>query len=486
MRRSFRRILFWLLFCLFILTAPIAVLYSQGYRFDHERLIFIHSGAITVKSVPSNVSLYLNGKLQNASNLDIINSSMTLSGLRPGSYALKVTSDGYRDWEKSVEVHSGLSSEFWNVVLAPNSLDIKEVESSNVQRFFPSPFGKNIAYFEKMTQEIALWVTEVEQNESQRIFSQKNVVYTSDEKENLEWNSKEDMILAPVIRENQKDYLIAGLELDSAPFFLSELGKFNFLERARWSPQKKNVVYFAAREVESKPLSLYRIDLAAGKPEKILPEIVNYDLSSQSIYFLQSNNVLLKSDLEGNNTTQITSSPFSEDDLGGRSRLIAYDENRQILLSDKGDLFVHNQGETGDIIKKMGSGMRGAQFSNDGKKLLFWNNNEIFVCYLRDWEVQPYRKENQTDTIIRISSQLNNVFWYRDYEHVFFSTGNKIKLIELDPRDHRNYVELFENDLDDFPATYDSNEGIYRFVKSSNGVNKINSFEFPKKEGFFD
>ena len=170
--------------------------------------------------------------------------------------------------------------------------------------------------------------------------------------------------------------------------------------------------------------------------------------------------------------------------MGDKARLIAYDDSRQVLITDSGDLFVHNDGSE-DQIKKLASSIDDIQFSDDGKKLLYWDNNEINVMFLREWDVQPYRAENEIQSIIRLSTPIKNVFWYKDYEHVFFSVNNKIKIVELDTRDHRISNEILENNMDDFPATYDSSKGIYYFLRNDGDKKSIYYFELPIKTGFF-
>ena len=128
----YRKLFFWLAFVLFLATAPLAILYSQGYRFDQYKRIFIHSGSVTVKSVPASVNIYLDGELQPSGSLDIINNSLTVNGLRPGNYNLRLTAEGYNDWEKNIEVHSGVSTEFWNVFLVPQNADPQVLKTQSV------------------------------------------------------------------------------------------------------------------------------------------------------------------------------------------------------------------------------------------------------------------------------------------------------------------------------------------------------------------
>ncbi len=483
MRKHLRRILFWLLVLLFLATAPVVILYSQGYRFDQKKMIFVHSGAITLKSLPSSVNIYLDGKPQSAKNLDIINSSVTVGGLRPGNYHIEASLDGYSSWGKNVEVHSGLSTEFWNVVLAPKNPEVKELESRNAVKFFLSPFGKKTAFAEDIENGIRLWVTDFKKNETRLIFSDKKTLISREKLDNLEWNFKEDLMLAPVLRDEKKDYLVVSSDGNIEPSYLSDMTKFKDIRKARWSPKEKNVVYFLAKN-GSMESSLYALNLDSQALDLIVPETSVYDLSQNSIYFLQKNNILFQSDLDGGSAAQVNDRPFADSAIGENARLIVYDEDRQILISENGELFIRNNGSD-DLLQKIGDGILGAQFSDDGKKLLFWSSNEIKVMFLRKWEVQPYREENETQTVIRLSSPVDNVFWFRDYEHIFFSAKNETKLIELDSRDYRTILDIFENNLDEFPAAYDSENGYYYFLRDVNGEKKIFYFTLPEKTGFF-
>jgi hypothetical protein len=484
MKRTIRRILFWTLFLLFIIVSPVAILYSQGYRFDNYKMIFIHSGSVTIKSVPSNPTISIDGKTRSSSNLDIINSSATVGGLRPGSYDLKITAEGYGDWKKNVEVHSGVSTEFWNVLLIPQNPSLKQIDSNDAKRFFPSPFGKKIAYDTNSQEGFSLFEADIKQNKSNSLFSASDIRLTDDNKKNIEWNFKEDALLCPIINKSGNDYLMISDAGDFDPQYLSAFSKLDSPRGARWSPKEKGIIYFLAKDPKKLETGLYSANINDKSIDLIIPSVSAYDLSGSSIFYLQNNNVLYKSDLKGNNISQITSNSLSDEILGDKARLIAYDDSRQVLITDSGDLFVHND-SLEDQIRKIADSVDDIQFSDDGKKLLYWNNNEISVMFLRNWDVQPYRIENEIQSIIRLSTPIKNVFWYKDYEHVFFATQNKIKIIELDPRDHRISSEILENNMDEFPATYDSGQGVYYFLRNNNDKNSIYYFELPIKTGFF-
>ena len=304
-------------------------------------------------------------------------------------------------------------------------------------------------------------MTDFKKNETNSSFLQNNVSAFDDQFENLEWNFKEDLILAPVPRDNRKDYIIASASGEFEPFYLSEIWQnFKTLDKARWSPKEKNVFYFLAKENGEEKSNLYSINLdeKIPRPCSCRKWLLMIFLKNQSIIWKRtiffSKAIWMAAVRRKSTATNSSTSPSVK-----KPDLIVYDEDRQALVSEE-RIFSFITTGCKIFSKKSEAAFWVSQFSDDGKKLLFWSNNEISVMFLRKWEVQPYRDENEIQTIIRLSSPLKNVFWYRDYEHVFFSAKNKIKLIELDPRDRRICPDIFENNLDEFPATMTLETGI--------------------------
>lgn len=117
MEKFKRSLFFWTLVLVFIIVAPTLVLYSTGYRFDWKKGIFVHSGTITFKSNPQNIRTTLNGVNKESNRINRINRSFNLTGLLPGNYDLEISAPEFNSWSKKVYVHSGLATEFWNIIL---------------------------------------------------------------------------------------------------------------------------------------------------------------------------------------------------------------------------------------------------------------------------------------------------------------------------------------------------------------------------------
>ncbi|HFC77045.1 MAG TPA: carboxypeptidase regulatory-like domain-containing protein, partial [Candidatus Moranbacteria bacterium] len=114
---SVKRIFFWILVISFLATAPAIVFYTMGYRFSMERGIFVYSGSITLKPTPREVNVFIDDKQVSKGVINFLNYSYHIDGLTPGAHSLRVEAPGYYEWFKKVHIHSGLSSEFWNIFL---------------------------------------------------------------------------------------------------------------------------------------------------------------------------------------------------------------------------------------------------------------------------------------------------------------------------------------------------------------------------------
>ena len=194
--------------------------------------------------------------------------------------------------------------------------------------------------------------------------------------------------------------------------------------------------------------------------------------------------------MEGTDSpSQITlSAPARMDDPN--YQITVYDDKRISFLNNSNDLFIYNKGEIDNYFQELSSNALGSQFSDDGKKLLYWTDHEINAYFVRKWEVQPVRSENEIIQVTKYSDNISNVQWSRDYEHVIYVVNKQAKLIEIDQRDHRNLMDIFNLNSDHTQLTNNNSDGLIYFTdKDSEGIEKLNTIEFPVKtsilEGFF-
>ncbi len=477
-----RRIFFWILAILFIATTILVVFYALGYRWSRERGIFIYGGSITIKSNPRDVVITLDSQPVSQNKINFINNSYHIDGIKPGEYLLSVSAPGFQTWSKKTAVHSGVSTEFWNVLLTKENYPQTFFPLSLQGIFFISPKNKYIAYAGYDNGAFRVNILDIDSGESDEIFSSDDFEFTDDEKENIEWSPQSHAVIVPVIKKENGAKHFFIIETDTKKTFdLKDLAQTENMNSVRWDPEKKNILYYVSGQ------NLFRLDIDTAEKTAVAQNIASYDFSSGSLYHLQlPAGIVYKINSSGQQSPeQITTSPPA--DISADYKIIVYDEDRIAFWGNgSGKLFIWNEGEKEKYFRELLTDALGIQFSDDGKKLLFWNEREIFVYFTRDWKVQPIRSENEILEITRFSQKIGSVQWSKDYEHVIFIAGGKIKIAELDRRDHCNIMDVATLASDEaYAASYPSDEKLYFTDAGEENNNSFNLFriDFPEKGG---
>lgn len=483
-RISTRKIFFWLLTLFFLATASVVIFYAFGYRFNFERGIFVYTGAITIKSSPQEADIYIDGKQVSNKKTNYLNNSCHINGLRPQEHLLEIKAPEHRAWSKKVAVHSGVSTEFWNILLVKEDYPRENYSASGIEKFFISPKNKRIAYIQndKNSQEFLVKILDIEAGLPENIFTSLEYKFSSDGAENIEWSPQAHKIIIPAEKEELKYYFIVDTETKLS-VNLKDIIQADKPRNVRWDPSRKDCLFYSSDK------NLYRLNLKNPEEGAVIAQnIAGYDLSSSGAYYLQANNgIVYKADLEnGKSKKQITTSP-AENAENSNWRIIVYDEKRIALIDNSEHLYVYNKGEKNEYFNRLSENTVGVQFSNDGKKLLYWTDREIFVYFTRDWDVQPLRQENEIKNITRFFQEIKNVQWSKKYEHIIFTAGPSVKIIELDCRDRRNMVNIIKLNSANSEVIINSSENTLYFTDladSDNPLFDLYSIEFPEKNGF--
>jgi len=146
MKKKSRTILFIICIFLFVLVAPVAILYSQGYRIDFEENKISQTGGLYFKILPKQAEVYLGCELEKKT--DFFFGSALIENLLPGEYQIEVKKEGYHSWQKTLEIKEKQVAEAKNIVLFPEDPGIK-VLIREVEDFWFSPDQKKIILLEE-------------------------------------------------------------------------------------------------------------------------------------------------------------------------------------------------------------------------------------------------------------------------------------------------------------------------------------------------
>ncbi|MBT3356048.1 PEGA domain-containing protein [bacterium] len=549
-----RRLYLLFFIILFFLTAPVIVLFAKGYRFDTVNNIFVYSGSITIKSAPRDIDIYVDNKKQKKSKLSVINGSYTLNGIRPGKHTIACKKEGYTSWSKTINVHSGISTEFWNILLLPNTgLEENTFIVENVKQFFLSPRNNTeVVLFSEKDDLRIVALLNTEDNSVKTIYetSEFNFLPQS-EKENVEWSSDNKRILMPfsssdgekifiiakVDKENLEDIIVLndlfkeengvtikkGLETETskekgiskkADQKISTVPSLNeevSTNQATIIPEttqiKDDVTENASDKIEFKQVrwmfnkndelviltknhELLYVDIQ--KPDQALlldNQVGGFDFAGNRIYYfhLVDNSIweIKNNDIE---TKKQIASILTITDKDSFVKMVTYDQYRIAIMTPNQKLFLFNyEKEEGEVsIKELSGEIQDIQFSDDGKKLLYWSDNEIWYVMLRDWEVQPIREKGEKFMITRSSAPIYNVQWIEDYENIFFTIGDTVKSSGIDTRDHIELVNVQKNDveIENRDVIYDKNTQLLYSKKSVDGQLRLHSSKLIDRGGF--
>ena len=160
MTKRSRTILFYICLFLFLLASPIAVLYSQGYRFDFSPepggKIITKTGGLFLKIEPRQAEIYIDGELKKKTDF-LFGSSLT-KDLLPKNYAVSVKRTGFWPWEKNLKINEKEVTEAKSIILFPENPAFSALSENEKNPFLEeestTTAPKNILAYQKINNDI--------------------------------------------------------------------------------------------------------------------------------------------------------------------------------------------------------------------------------------------------------------------------------------------------------------------------------------------
>jgi WD40 repeat protein len=437
-----RNILFITLFILFLIIAPITVFYSLGWRFDWTTKKIVQTGVFYFKVWPKNAQIYINGEFKKKT--DIFFSSVNIDNLLPGQYQIEIKKDGYYDWRKTLEIKKKEVTEGRNIVLIPKNPNFNLL-AEQVKDFFFFPDGKKVILKEEENEGWSLKLFDLNKNIKSHLIDETNISKEEVEIIDLKFSpDSKDILLKLGLKENIYYYI---LETDSSP---AKLTKIDFLDSA-------DQIYFHPADSRklfiSQKTALNEIDL---ENREILPplieDIVAFSINGDNIYYLDSSGSFFKTDFSAQKKEKLNIEPFS---LKKETLYEIIISASKIFIKENEILYVFDENQKS--FKKLFEPVKNLKLSPDSKKIVYFNDYEIYILFLEKQYDQPTKEANDQLFITRFSEKINDIFWYTDY-YLIFNLGDKIKVMEIDERDKINI-----NDLAGFkePKIFFANKKLY-------------------------
>ena len=460
--KKFKIYLYICVTAFFVLLA-IILYYSFGYKYNINNGKTVRVGAIIAKTEPKKSDIYIDGKLFKNNLLgDLFSDYVKIENLNAGEHNIKIAKDNYSTWEKNIKVEGGYITELKNVVLLKNNCK-KNILLSNIATNSELDNnvwmnnGKNkIAYQKINGEKLSVFVFDMENNSQKAIINfdilplEKCENYNFD---NIIWsNDDTKIILRANCDENYSRYLIDLKNKDRIYKLDAILNPDEKIEN-NWN------FYFDKSLFYLKNNSLYKFDYNKLKSEKIIVNVSGFSIIGDFAYYFKIND----NNLYSINYLKLSAPKkiFTMNDNFDSSlpsKIAKSEKNTYLVLSESGNLYFVNENNK---ITFVNSFAKNAYFSNNNERIIYNNDHEIWVYYIYEKISQPSKKEQTNELITRYSGNINNIFLYRDEEHLFYQEGKVFKFIELDDRDKVNIFDILELENNDIFYSRDDNSIYY-------------------------
>lgn len=393
MESKIRNILFFTLCLIFILLAPVLVLYSQGYRFDFENREVTQTGGLFLRIKPRQAKIYLNDEL--IKETDFFFNSAFITNLLPKKYNIKVKKEGYFDWEKNLEIRKKEVTEAENIILFPEDINFNLL-FKNIENIWLSPDEKNIVFKEKKEGGWELKLYNFEKNLKSHLLKERDVSLQKVDIFDLEFSENGKMIYFDSILKEQ--LVTFSLEIDREPPFLRE----------------------------------------AERPLPPPENIIAYEKVKEDVYYLNNLGYLYKANSSFSFPEKITSVPFPiKQETEYRLHYILDD----FIFLNEENKFLYLLNNDTKLFENFFEGVKSLKISDGKDKLVHFSDYEIRVFFLEDKKNQPTAKKGEDLFLFRLSEKIENVFWIKS-THLIIVTEQDIKIIEIDNRDRINTISL--------------------------------------------
>ncbi|MFA6524991.1 MAG: PEGA domain-containing protein [Patescibacteria group bacterium] len=441
MKKKYRRIYALSLVFVFIIVAPLLILYATGFRYDFNEYKVIKTGVLAVDSDPRNAQIEINGEATGAKTPKVV------KNLFPGEYSVLIEKQGYFPWEKILPVFANqatttervslLKTDGPTLVTEEKVTDLVFSTANSYFAYITNPDGVNPALIVKQqnTLRTVLSISTIGRDQ-QPVFSEgERFIFLKDIKTNY--------ITRVLSLSGQYDILLKDI---------TDFPVLNLIESGSDS------VLYAVTEN-----GLSQLNLTENSIQLLIAGRIQDALTiNESVYYIQDKEnypVLYKSNAVNFKSAEEISTFSSNDQYRLSHSVQDYITVHDLINKELSLIKIQNQFSI--TLDKLNPDVIGFSWSPDINNLLLYNDFEI-------WVYNPELK--QQDLLIRSSGKIKYAVWSPDGQWIIYSQEGYIKAVELDGRGKRNMLNLAQTDSTPFGVNtntrvmfyYDSSQNLFQ------------------------
>jgi hypothetical protein len=408
----------------------------MGYRYNIGKGRVQKTGIIRVTSVPSGADIYLNGTKYGLSQ-----TPARIEKLLPGDYEIKLSKDGFYDWQKKLPVYENGTTFAEKVILWKKSA-ASVISTTTADSWLVSPDKNIVAITDKLGSVSLLDINSgIFGETSGGSFETITSISSYDDLKLSSFSPSGRYIIAEAVKGGKTAYYL----IDTLSKNNKKISSQDFIN-VKWEASSDNL--YALDKT-----GLWTINLASLKPQISTKGLIASDfyVSNKSLYFI-ADGVLKRQALGENNSSAVEKLSCAD------CRIYGIKSNRLIALGAGGDMSIIDLNRQ---VKTINAKAKNIDWLNPNS-MIFSNDYEIFIYEFA---------KSDPELITRLGSPITSAIWHPNGRHLIFSTDNKIKIIELDNRELRNIIEINDSAASFMTADRAGNN---LYFSSASGINKLN------------
>ncbi len=400
MKKSVRRVLFYLFFAAFCILAPAIVLYTAGYRFSIKSGVDLDVGSLSITTTPARVAITFGDSDTQKRTPHVFQE------LNPGRYDVTLSREGFLPWQGMVQVLPGLTTYIQHIILfkvgSPSQLP-PVIEPSDTAAFF----DKTIAYTTTVSSTdhtiLTLSLFNVRSGNIKEIDTLPGTAaYT------LTWSKDGSYLLA----QNKHDIRIydnSGAKID--PMIANDIT----FTRAFWDTQRDEIIYIeASYPTQEDSAVVYEIDLQKSSLDPVVHPAGTIGVVDNAAFLInQSFTTSILAILRNGNTQELAHLPRST------YTLVDMKDQNHVLADQQGDFYLVNL-TNNDVIEIPAHSSQYAWDESDNR-FAYANDTELLI-------VSP--KQKQSDLLLRLTNGVSHLAWHPSGQRLLFSTDTTIEAID--------------------------------------------------------
>lgn len=394
------RLLLFLFFVLgFLISTPLVVLYTAGYRFDLTHGRIVHMAVLNIQSTPRGASITIDGLPKNERTPAVIETIL------PGDHLIGLQKTGFLPWETNLRFESRQAR-----VLGPVALFLDEpaqrAQEMAAVSILAHPPSNQFAYLSQESSWIEAWVVSVQTAEKKLLM---RLPFDARSRYALAW-SAQGTFLALTQTRGTTSQLSVSRVADGTAIELPAVAQT--VEAFWWDVGADERLYVRSGNATT------RVDLATGLYE-LLASAADLALSDgiKTVALTQTDNRAVVSLREAESTSILTYLPLGDYVFAQAPQglISLYDtrHNRLILL----DLSRRDQ----PILL------------NEEARVWKWDPAGGVLLYSGGYDLKRYvHWMHETQTLTRLSTQIDRVDWYPTGTTAIYQTQGRTVAMSLD------------------------------------------------------